>query len=71
MPHGMIVEVPLPDGDAYELIEKVRQLEGGEDLAIIIVCKQTGFLDKVRSIHCGADAMFEKAYRHEGDASPV
>ncbi len=60
MPHGIIVELPLPDGDAYELIEKVRQLDGGEDLAIIIVCKQTGFLDKVRSIHCGADAMFEK-----------
>ncbi|HEY9713886.1 MAG TPA: diguanylate cyclase, partial [Chroococcales cyanobacterium] len=28
--------------------------------AILIVSKQTGFLDKVRSIHCGADAHFEK-----------
>jgi diguanylate cyclase (GGDEF)-like protein len=60
MPHGLIIEIPLPDGDAYELVEHVRSLEGGEDLAIIIVSKQTGFLDKVRSIHCGADAHFEK-----------
>jgi diguanylate cyclase (GGDEF)-like protein len=60
MPDGLIVEIPLPDGDAYELVEHVRTLPGGEDIAIIIVSKQTGFLDKVRSIHCGADAHFEK-----------
>jgi diguanylate cyclase (GGDEF)-like protein len=60
MPHGLIIEIPLPDGDAYELVEHVRSLEGGEDIAILIVSKQTGFLDKVRSIHCGADAHFEK-----------
>jgi diguanylate cyclase (GGDEF)-like protein len=60
MPDGLIVEIPLPDGDAYELVEQVRGMAGGEDLAIIIVSKQTGFLDKVRSIHCGADAHFEK-----------
>jgi diguanylate cyclase (GGDEF)-like protein len=60
MPDGLILEIPLPDGDAYELVEHVRSLPGGDELAIIIVSKQTGFLDKVRSIHCGADAHFEK-----------
>lgn len=60
MPNGLILEIPLPDGDAYELVEHVRSLPGGDALAIIIVSKQTGFLDKVRSIHCGADAHFEK-----------
>lgn len=60
MPDGLIVEIPLPDGDAYELVEHVRTLPGGDDIAIIIVSKQTGFLDKVRSIHCGADAHFER-----------
>ena len=60
LPHGLIVQIPLPDGDAYELVEHVRSLQGGEDLAVIIVSKQTGFLDKVRSIHCGADSHFEK-----------
>lgn len=60
MPEGLILEIPLPDGDAYELVEKVRAMPQGEEPAVIIVSKQTGFLDKVRSIHCGADAHFEK-----------
>ncbi|MBX9941067.1 MAG: response regulator [Candidatus Obscuribacterales bacterium] len=60
MPDGMILEIPLPDGDAYELVEKIRAMPGGDEMAILIVSKQTGFLDKVRSIHCGADAHFEK-----------
>jgi diguanylate cyclase (GGDEF)-like protein len=60
MPDGLLLEIPLPDGDAYELVEHVRSLPGGDEMAIIIVSKQTGFLDKVRSIHCGADAHFEK-----------
>lgn len=60
MPEGMILEIPLPDGDAYELVERIRTMPGGDEMAIVIVSKQTGFLDKVRSIHCGADAHFEK-----------
>ncbi|HEY9679039.1 MAG TPA: response regulator [Drouetiella sp.] len=60
IPDGLIVEIPLPDGDAYEFVEHVRTMPGGEDIAIVIVSKQTGFLDKVRSIHCGADAHFER-----------
>ncbi len=60
MPDGLLLEMPLPDGDAYELVERVRAMPQGEEPAIIIVSKQTGFLDKVRSIHCGADAHFEK-----------
>ena len=60
MPDGLIIEIPLPDGDGYELVEQVRTMPGAEELPIIIVSKQSGFLDKVRSIHCGADAHFEK-----------
>lgn len=59
-PMAVIIEIPLPDGDSYELVEQIRAMPGGEDPAIIIVSKRTGFLDKVRSIHCGADAHFEK-----------
>jgi diguanylate cyclase (GGDEF)-like protein len=62
MPAGVIIEIPLPDGDGYEFVEKLRSMKGGEELAIIIVGKQTGFLDKVRSIHCGADAHYEKPF---------
>jgi len=66
MPAGVIVEIPLPDGDGYEFVEKLRAMKGGEELAIIIVSKQTGFLDKVRSIHCGADAHYEKPFDIKG-----
>jgi diguanylate cyclase (GGDEF)-like protein len=62
MPNGAIIEIPLPDGDGYELVEHLRAMPNGEDLAIIIVSKQIGFLDKVRSVHCGADAHFEKPF---------
>lgn len=60
MPHGLIIEVPLRDGDAYNIVENVRSMQDGDKPAIFIVSKQTGFLDKVRSIHCGADAHYEK-----------
>ena len=60
MPDGLIIEVPLRDGDAYNIVEQIRSLPDGDKPAIFIVSKQTGFLDKVRSIHCGADAHYEK-----------
>ena len=60
MPDGLIIEVPLRDADAYNIVENVRGLPEGDKPAIFIVSKQTGFLDKVRSIHCGADAHYEK-----------
>lgn len=60
MPTAIVIEIPLPDGDGYELVERIRGLPNGDESAIIIVSKQIGFLDKVRSIHCGADAHFEK-----------
>jgi diguanylate cyclase (GGDEF)-like protein len=62
LPAAVIVEIPLPDGDGYEFVEKLRAMKGGEELSIVIVSKQTGFLDKVRSIHCGADAHYEKPF---------
>ncbi len=60
LPVGVIIEIPLPDGDCYEMVEQIRSMNGGDEPAIIILSKRTGFLDKVRSIHCGADSHFEK-----------
>ncbi len=60
MPEGLIIEIPIRDGDAYNLVERIRTMQDGDKPAIFIVSKQTGFLDKVRSIHCGADAHYEK-----------
>jgi len=60
MPDGCIVDVRLPDGSGYDLVERVRALPGGESRPILILSMLTGFLDKVEAIHCGADGYFEK-----------
>jgi diguanylate cyclase (GGDEF)-like protein len=58
-PQGLILVLPLPDESAYELTEQCRMLTGGNKTAIIIMSRQTGFLDKVKAIHAGCDAFFE------------
>lgn len=65
LPDGIIVEALLPDGNGYELVEQLRQLPGGSHPAVFIVSRLSGFVDKVRAIHCGADAYFEKTTNWE------
>jgi diguanylate cyclase (GGDEF)-like protein len=60
LPDGLVVDIVLPDGSGYELVETVRARPDGEAPAIVIVSVRTGFLDRVEAIHCGADAFFEK-----------
>ncbi|MBY0550602.1 MAG: response regulator [Candidatus Obscuribacterales bacterium] len=59
LPDAMIISVPMPDGNAYELAELVRSLPGGERPPIVAVSQQGGFLDKVQAIRSGVDAFFE------------
>lgn len=59
MPKGVIVALPLPDASGYELVERIRQLEGGEEPVIFFVGLKSGFLDKVQAIHSGADGFFQ------------
>jgi diguanylate cyclase (GGDEF)-like protein len=59
MPAGVIVILPLPEQSGYELVEKIRQLDGGDRPPIIVISSKAGFLDKVQAVHCGADAFFE------------
>jgi len=60
LPDGMVVDIILPDGSGYELVEAVRARADGDAPGIVIVSVRTGFLDRVEAIHCGADAFFEK-----------
>ena len=59
-PHGAIVDVRLPDGTGYELVEHIRSLPGGGEVAILMVSGLTGFVDRVEAMHCGADGYVEK-----------
>lgn len=60
MPTVINLAVPVPDGNGYEFVEQVRSMPKGDEPAIIIASKQTGFIDKVRAMHCGADSYYEK-----------
>ena len=37
MPEGVIIEIPIRDGDAYNLVEKIRGMQDGDKPAIFIV----------------------------------
>jgi diguanylate cyclase (GGDEF)-like protein len=60
MPDGLIIDIHLPDGSSYELVEWVRAVPGGDAPAVLMISPVAGFLDKVEVIRCGADGYFEK-----------
>jgi diguanylate cyclase (GGDEF)-like protein len=60
LPAGLIVDIGLPDGSGYELVEAVRARAGGDAPAVMIVSVLADFPDKVAAVHCGADGFFEK-----------
>ncbi len=65
LPDGLVVDIVLPDGSGYELVEHIRSRPDGEGPAIVMLSVRTGFLDRVEAIHCGADAFFEKPVEWE------
>ena len=60
LPDAALIDLRLPDGTGYELIERLRALPSGDAVPAIIVSGAAGFLDRVEAIHCGADGFFEK-----------
>jgi diguanylate cyclase (GGDEF)-like protein len=64
-PDGAIVDVRMPEGSAYELVERLRTLPGGEGLPILMVGGPSKFMNRVDAIHCGADAYFEEPVQGE------
>lgn len=59
MPQAVIIALPLPDATGYELVERIRSMQNGQDPVIFFVGAKSGFLDKVQAIHCGADGFFQ------------
>lgn len=58
-PDGLLVCVPLQDGNGYDLIAGCRSLPAGDSCAIVLLSEEQGFLDKIGAIRSGADAFFE------------
>lgn len=65
LPDYLLIMIPLPDGDGYELIEYLRGLDGGHRPAVLMLAQQAGFLDKVLAIRAGANAFFEYPAEHQ------
>jgi diguanylate cyclase (GGDEF)-like protein len=68
LPDAVITDAYLPDGSAYELVEYVRSQPSGDMPAVLVVSGQTGFVDKVEAIRCGADGYFERPVNCEAVA---
>jgi len=60
MPDGLVVDIELPDGSGYALVEDLRSRPGGDLPPVVMVSLKSGFLDRTEAIHAGADAFFEK-----------
>ncbi len=58
-PQGLLLCVPLKDGNGYDLITGCRSLPGGANVSIVLLSEEPGFLDKIAAIKAGADAFFE------------
>ena len=58
-PDGMLVCLPMTDGNGYDLVRGCRSLPGGDKVAIVLLGEEQGFLDKIEAIQAGADAFFE------------
>ncbi|HKR64917.1 MAG TPA: response regulator [Thermoanaerobaculia bacterium] len=59
-PHALIVDISLPDGSGYDVIERLRAVQGPENVAVLIISRLGAFHDRVDGIRCGADGYFAK-----------
>jgi diguanylate cyclase (GGDEF)-like protein len=60
LPNGLIVDLHLPDGTGYAVMEHLRKQPGGEEPAGLMLGHVGDLLDQVEAIHAGADACYTK-----------
>jgi diguanylate cyclase (GGDEF)-like protein len=65
LPDGLVVDLRLPDGTGYEVIEDLRARPGGDLTAVVMFNLTAAFLDHTEAIHAGADAFFENPVEWE------
>jgi diguanylate cyclase (GGDEF)-like protein len=65
LPDGVVVDLRLPDGSGYEVVEDLRARPGGDATAVLIFNLTAAFLDHTEAIHAGADAFFENPVEWE------
>ncbi len=60
VPDGLLVDVCLPDGSGYAIVEHARQRPGGDQAVILMLSAAGDVLDLAEAIHAGADACYTK-----------
>ncbi|MEO8431260.1 MAG: response regulator [Acidobacteriota bacterium] len=60
LPDAVLVDVGLPDGRGFALIEEIRARPDGDAVAILVMSGGGGFANRVEAIHSGADGYFRK-----------
>ncbi len=60
LPDGLIVDVRLPDGAGYAVVEYARQKSDSDTLAVLMLSAAGDVLDLAEAIHAGADACYTK-----------
>jgi len=60
LPDAMVVDILLPDGLGYTIVEHVRALSGGKNIPILMISVLHELDDRVDAVHCGADGFFGK-----------
>jgi diguanylate cyclase (GGDEF)-like protein len=59
-PDCIVVDVYLPDGSGYDLVETLRARPDGDSPAVLIVSVRSDFQGRVRAVTAGSDGYFEK-----------
>jgi diguanylate cyclase (GGDEF)-like protein len=60
MPDVVLVDVGLPDGSGYDLVEELRRRPDAEACAVLVISVRSDFQGRVHAVTCGADGYFEK-----------
>jgi diguanylate cyclase (GGDEF)-like protein len=56
IPDALVVDLLLPDGSGYDVIEALREMPGGAEAGAIVISAHDAFVDKLRAIRVGANA---------------
>jgi DNA-binding response OmpR family regulator len=60
LPDVLVVSMPLPDSDGYDVVQKLRALHGGLRPLAIVIGEPASFRSKIDAIRAGSDAFFEQ-----------
>ena len=65
LPDMAVLDIMMPEMDGNELCQRLRKMEGGEIIPIIMLTARDGLQDKVESLTGGADDYLTKPFHYQ------